>query len=376
MSSVTLIAEAFGHIVYSFTRGVTEYYNPEEPEITARVFDPLLNNGREWFHHPVDEVIYQQYSYRKATAQDYLPSSAVRARLIDASSVEHPEVPDSQIEGDEAMAWKRLRPSVLLSACQSMYIGSLISFLTSTFVSSAFILTSIIISLLFIPRNTKALSPQEKSAEKLEANNKEQPASVFSVKKILELLHIPTVLYLITIKIITGIPFGIFQSMFSLVSMEFFKLEPQQNGFVMSYVGVLSIVAQGLIVGVLSRRFSEPFLLRGAICVIASAYGLLYMVTDIYQFCIVIIPMVVGGTTLNVITTSAMTKSVTVTKTGAVLGLSMATNSLIRTVSPTMGSIMYKNYGWPSIGLLGLVVNAAVAFTSDTRGREHGSQDG
>ena len=34
-------------------------------------------------------------------------------------------------------------------------------------------------------------------------------------------------------------------------------------------------VAQGLIVGVLSRRFSEPFLLRGAICVIASAYGLL-----------------------------------------------------------------------------------------------------
>ena len=86
------------------------------------------------------------------------------------------------------------------------------------------------------------------------------------------------------------------------------------------------------------------------------------MVTDIYQFCIVIIPMVVGGTTLNVITTSAMTKSVTVTKTGAVLGLSMATNSLIRTVSPTMGSIMYKNYGWPSIGLLGLVVNAAVAL--------------
>ena len=142
MSSVTLIAEAFGRIVYSFTRGVTEHCNPEEPEITARVFDPLLNNGREWFHHPVDEVIYQQYSYRKATAQDYLPSSDVCARLIDASSVENPEVPENQTEEDEAMAWKRLRPSVLLSVCQSMYIGSLISFLTATFVGSAFILTS------------------------------------------------------------------------------------------------------------------------------------------------------------------------------------------------------------------------------------------
>ena len=144
MSSVTLIAEAFGRIVYSFTRGVTEHCNPEEPEITARVFDPLLNNGREWFHHPVDEVIYQQYSNRKATAQDYLPSSDVGARLIDASSLENLEVPENQTEEDDAMAWKRLRPSVLLSVCQSMYIGSLISFLTATFVGSVFILTSYI----------------------------------------------------------------------------------------------------------------------------------------------------------------------------------------------------------------------------------------
>ena len=76
------------------------------------------------------------------------------------------------------------------------------------------------------------------------SDNKEQSGSVFSVKKILELMKIPTVFYLITIKVITGIPFGIFQSMFSLVSMEFFKLEPQHNGFVMSYVGGLSIVSK------------------------------------------------------------------------------------------------------------------------------------
>jgi len=74
------------------------------------------------------------------------------------------------------------------------------------------------------------------------SENSEQKTSVFSVKKILELLKIPTVFFLITVKIITGIPFGIFQSMFALVSMEYFKLEPQQNGFVMSYVGGLSIV--------------------------------------------------------------------------------------------------------------------------------------
>lgn len=74
------------------------------------------------------------------------------------------------------------------------------------------------------------------------AESSPQKENIFSVKKFTELLQIPAVFFLITVKIITGIPFGIFQSMFSLVSMEYFKLEPQQNGFVMSYVGGLSIV--------------------------------------------------------------------------------------------------------------------------------------
>ena len=66
MGSSTLL-ELFGHIVFSFTRGVTEHYNPEEPEFTAESFGccPLESTGREWYCHPVDELIYQQYSDRE-----------------------------------------------------------------------------------------------------------------------------------------------------------------------------------------------------------------------------------------------------------------------------------------------------------------------
>ena len=48
MSSSTLL-EVFGHIVFSFIRGVTEHYNAEEPEYTAESFgyDPLQSTGRE-----------------------------------------------------------------------------------------------------------------------------------------------------------------------------------------------------------------------------------------------------------------------------------------------------------------------------------------
>ena len=57
MSTSTLI-EVFGHILYSFTRGVTEHYNPDEPEFTFESFGyrPLESTGREWYCHPVDEL--------------------------------------------------------------------------------------------------------------------------------------------------------------------------------------------------------------------------------------------------------------------------------------------------------------------------------
>ena len=55
MSSSTLM-EVFGHIVFNFTRGVTNCYNPEEPEFTAESFgyNPLESTGREWYYHPVE----------------------------------------------------------------------------------------------------------------------------------------------------------------------------------------------------------------------------------------------------------------------------------------------------------------------------------
>ena len=73
MSCSTLI-ELFGHTVFSFTRGVTKHYNPEEFEFIAETFQysqsSLESTGREWYRHPVDELIYQQYSDSEASSPD------------------------------------------------------------------------------------------------------------------------------------------------------------------------------------------------------------------------------------------------------------------------------------------------------------------
>ncbi|XP_078347203.1 uncharacterized protein LOC144632428 [Oculina patagonica] len=143
MSSSTLI-EVFGHIVFSFTRGVTEHYNPEEPEFTAESFgyDPLQSTGREWNYLPVDELIYQEYSDREATSWDYLPCSRLNVRVINACSPEENEETQETDDEDRAMAWKRLRPSALRTVCKSMYIGALISLLTATIIGSIYMLIS------------------------------------------------------------------------------------------------------------------------------------------------------------------------------------------------------------------------------------------
>ena len=94
--------------------------------------------------------------------------------------------------------------------------------------------------------------------------------SVLNVKRIWKILKIPKVAYLLAIKCICGIPFGIFQSMFSIVAMEYFKLGPKENGIVLSYVGILSIVSICLEYSLFhllqDRLFSIVFLLVGLKC--------------------------------------------------------------------------------------------------------------
>ena len=105
MSTNTLI-EVFGHILFSFTRGVTEHFNPQEPEYTANSFGyhPLQSKGREWYYHPVDELIYQEYSDREATSLDYLASNHPDIRVINACSTEeNEETQEDQQQEDKAI---------------------------------------------------------------------------------------------------------------------------------------------------------------------------------------------------------------------------------------------------------------------------------
>ena len=59
----SLLIEVFARVLFSFTQGVTEHYDPDEPEVEIFGYnDSLSREGREWNCQPVDKPIYQEYS--------------------------------------------------------------------------------------------------------------------------------------------------------------------------------------------------------------------------------------------------------------------------------------------------------------------------
>ena len=128
-------AELLSNIVFNFTRSVAERYDVGERDDVVNLigYNPLEDTGKEWYAQHTGEVIYQEYSNRKATSADYLTSRwSPRAQLIDASSTSATmQTPELSPEARD-MAWKRLRPSISRTLLNSLCYGFLISVLSAT----------------------------------------------------------------------------------------------------------------------------------------------------------------------------------------------------------------------------------------------------
>ena len=143
---------------------------------------------------------------------------------------------------------------------------------------------------------------------------------------------------------------------------------------------------QGFVVGYVGKRVKDSTTLLVSVIIVAVSYLILVsshsmpivgnpalvpfqmMTSTLIQLCLILIPMIMGGALLNTLTSSTITKVVPETATGTSLGLSMATHSLIRTVSPTLGGYIYQWFGYPGFGGLGFITSAIMAGVVFLRG--------
>uniref|UniRef100_A0A8V0ZY47 Organic cation transporter-like protein 2 n=1 Tax=Gallus gallus TaxID=9031 RepID=A0A8V0ZY47_CHICK len=177
-------------------------------------------------------------------------------------------------------------------------------------------LINTVLSVVWIPSPSKPKSEHRKT----------EHSSVFNIREILRVLKFPGVMEIFLVKVLSGFPIGLFLIMFSIISIEFFGLEAVESGYLMSYFGVLQMA----------------------------------LMRTVWHYCIIVVPLVFAFNVLGTITDSILTKAVPSTDTGAMLGICASVQPLTRTVGPTLGVILYKQFGVSSFGYLQLIVNASL----------------
>eukprot|EP00079_Xenopus_tropicalis_P018767 XP_004920965.1 PREDICTED: solute carrier family 22 member 18-like [Xenopus tropicalis] len=84
--------------------------------------------------------------------------------------------------------------------------------------------------------------------------------------------------------------------------------------------------------------------------------------SDVFDFCLIAIPMVFTLSMGGVITDSILTQAVPPSDTGAILGICASVQPLTRTLGPTIGGYLYKHYGVPSFGCVNIAINLILAI--------------
>lgn len=161
---------------------------------------------------------------------------------------------------------------------------------------------------------------------------------------------------LLTTRFFFGLAFSLFQTIFSLYALRRFNLSARDTGFVLTYVGVLSVVVQGYLVGKLTDRYRDDLLIPVAVVVMAFSLLAWAWAPSVIWLLVVLTPTAVSGGVLNTLLTSTLTKAVHRDEVGGILGLGASLDSATRIVAPIIGGTLIGWLGTFGPGIFGAVV--------------------
>jgi DHA1 family tetracycline resistance protein-like MFS transporter len=159
-----------------------------------------------------------------------------------------------------------------------------------------------------------------------------------------------------------GLAFAIFQTIFSLYALTKFNLTARDTGFVLTYVGVLSVIVQGFLVGCLSSRFREDVLITVSVILMGISLFAWALAPSVLWLYIIMTPTALSGGLLNTLLSSTLTKAVARQDIGGILGLSAAVESSTRIIAPILGGILLQQIGTWAPGAFGAVVMVGVSI--------------
>jgi MFS transporter, DHA1 family, tetracycline resistance protein len=202
--------------------------------------------------------------------------------------------------------------------------------------------------------------PESLTAEKRASISNKRQALTLSA--MLAALRRPLTGSLLISRFFFGLAFAIFQTIFSLYALARFNLSASQTGYVLTYVGVLSVITQGFLVGRLTSRIRENVLIMGCMVVMAACFLGWAFTPSLALLLVVMAPTSFAGGVLNTVLSSTLTKSVAQQEIGGILGLSASIESLTRVFAPALGGVLLSGLGTWAPGLFGAIVLSGLSI--------------
>lgn len=184
----------------------------------------------------------------------------------------------------------------------------------------------------------------------------QEPRAAFSLRVLWKVLHLPCMGPLLQTQLFFSLAFTLFATIFSPFALERLGLDARAPSFVLTYVGVLVVLVQGVGIRLLVKNFTDKQLVFGGSALLALSLFAWAFSPSLGVLLIVLAPLALASGVLRVSVNTALTRSVWPEEVGGALGLSAALNSLTRVIAPSIGGFLLGRLGAPAPGVLGALL--------------------
>ncbi|MBN1658135.1 MAG: MFS transporter [Anaerolineae bacterium] len=205
--------------------------------------------------------------------------------------------------------------------------------------------------------------PESLTAEQRAEMAERRQHAVLSAREMWAALRRPRFGPLLHVAFVHSLAFALFTANFSLYTQYRLGLSDQSTSYILTYVGLLVVLVQGLAIGRLTKRFDETRLVLAAAALMVPSLLAWAAVSSVAPLLVVLAPLALGGGILNTVISSLITKSVHRVEVGGALGLSASFESLTRVLAPALGGLLIQRLGaWAPGVVAGVLMMWLVTF--------------
>jgi DHA1 family tetracycline resistance protein-like MFS transporter len=156
-------------------------------------------------------------------------------------------------------------------------------------------------------------------------------------------------------RFVFSLAFATFQLIFVLYAQEI-GLSSRTTGLLLAYIGILTVVVQAGLIGTLTHRFRDNWLIINGLWVMTGALLAWAFITNLWALVVVILPLALAGGVLNTVIQSSITKSVDRQEVGGILGITTSLEAVTRVIAPIAGGLLLQKLGLWAPGVFSAIL--------------------